>query len=331
MHEAKFGPKMKGINPLKSAEKQMWEKDKDELVLDLKKDVGKATSLEVLSRSKPRDLVSTLELDNAASLKLNRLNDILKPYLMDNKVEAEMIDDIEAVRQEQERRVQLLHRNFSTLQSSLDSANQAASAKVYNHLLDNQTLLKEVNQLRMEVKALGVENDRLSAQLDFVSHRKATKVPSLISSSAQLLQNNGNSSSVDNLNQVLYAVNTKKPPSKDEVATSLFPPFPVRHDMGSKGDKEDKGKKPSSIHWASSQILQPNRTGTVAQAQCEPNSSVSSLEFTDSPKVQSSRGNSKTAEDKIAELMARNLQDIKASSSNGFAANSSRANISSKK
>jgi hypothetical protein len=61
----------------------------------------------------------------------------------------------------------LLHRNFNTLQSSLESANQAAANKVYNHLVDNQTLLKEVNALRVEVKSLSSENDRLSAQLEY--------------------------------------------------------------------------------------------------------------------------------------------------------------------
>lgn len=61
------------------------------------------------------------------------------------------MDDIEAVKQEQERHLQLLHRNFHTLQNSMDTANQAASNKVFNHLMDNQTLLKEVNNLRAEV------------------------------------------------------------------------------------------------------------------------------------------------------------------------------------
>lgn len=81
--------------------------------------------------------------------------------------------------------MQLLHRNFSNLQASLDSKNQAATAKVYNHLIDNQTLLKEVNQLRIEVKALSAENDRLSAQLDFMNtNRRQSKLlpPSATSS-----------------------------------------------------------------------------------------------------------------------------------------------------
>lgn len=66
-------------------------------------------------------------------------------------LQAEIMDDIEAVKQEQERHLQLLHRNFQTLQNSMDTANQAAANKVFNHLMDNQTLLKEVNNLRSEV------------------------------------------------------------------------------------------------------------------------------------------------------------------------------------
>lgn len=34
----------------------------------------------------------------------------------------------------------------------METANQAASNKVFNHLMDNQTLIKEVNNLRAEVR-----------------------------------------------------------------------------------------------------------------------------------------------------------------------------------
>lgn len=58
---------------------------------------------------------------------------------------------MEAVRREQERHVSILHRNVQNLLSSMDSVQEAANAKVVNHLTDNQTLLMEVNNLRTEV------------------------------------------------------------------------------------------------------------------------------------------------------------------------------------
>ena len=61
---------------------------------------------------------------------------------------------MEAVRREQERHVTILHKNIENLQSSMDSAQMAATAKVVNHLTDNQTLLNEVNNLRTEVSLI---------------------------------------------------------------------------------------------------------------------------------------------------------------------------------
>lgn len=83
-----------------------------------------------------------------------------------------MLDEAEAVRREQDRHMALLHRNFSSLQSSLETAQHVLHDKVHNHLSDNQTLLREVNQLRSEVKSLSLENQRLAAQIDFFRTRK---------------------------------------------------------------------------------------------------------------------------------------------------------------
>lgn len=61
---------------------------------------------------------------------------------------------MEDVVQEQERQMEMLHRNVNILQASLDVANNASSHKIENHLRDNQSLLKEVNNLRFEVKMM---------------------------------------------------------------------------------------------------------------------------------------------------------------------------------
>jgi len=58
---------------------------------------------------------------------------------------------MEDVVQEQERQMEMLHRNVNILQASMDISNNASSHKIENHLRDNQNLLKEVNNLRFEV------------------------------------------------------------------------------------------------------------------------------------------------------------------------------------
>lgn len=70
----------------------------------------------------------------------------------------------------------LLHRNFTSLQSSLDTAQQVSGYKVHNHLTDNQNLLREVNQLRSEVKGLSLENQRLAANIEFMNARRQEQI-----------------------------------------------------------------------------------------------------------------------------------------------------------
>jgi hypothetical protein len=86
-----------------------------------------------------------------------------------------MMDEQEQVRQEQDRHMHLLHRNVTRLRANLDLAQTVAATKVHNHLTDNQNLLKEVNNLRLEVRALSMENQRLIAQLDFNNRMQGGK------------------------------------------------------------------------------------------------------------------------------------------------------------
>jgi hypothetical protein len=58
---------------------------------------------------------------------------------------------MDAVREEQERHMQQLHRNVSGLRTNLDLVNVVAATKVHHHLNDNKNLVKEVNNLRTEV------------------------------------------------------------------------------------------------------------------------------------------------------------------------------------
>ncbi|KAJ1425795.1 hypothetical protein B484DRAFT_397806, partial [Ochromonadaceae sp. CCMP2298] len=78
---------------------------------------------------------------------------------------ADLLDEVQQVRLEQERHMYLLHRNVNGLRANLDLAHQVADSKVQHHLGDNQQLLKEVNSLRFEVRNLSMENQRLASEV----------------------------------------------------------------------------------------------------------------------------------------------------------------------
>jgi hypothetical protein len=113
MHEAKFNSKKKTPLSLQTAgstvdqklkmksaisnsvtpdaasdEKASKEKESTEVV---SKQESKHRHIAALSQSKSHDLVSTLSLDLNAESKLKRLQDILKPYLFENKVDVSFL------------------------------------------------------------------------------------------------------------------------------------------------------------------------------------------------------------------------------------------------
>lgn len=143
--------------------------------------------------SAKEEVVEIISQNDGMKSSLKRLSDILTPFLNDENtdvsefhtnqrvfsvdllsrifgdyfLQAEMMDEQEQVRQEQDRHMYLLHRNVNGLRANLDLAQTVAANKVQNHLSDNQNLLKEVNNLRFEVRNLSMENQRLIAQLEF--------------------------------------------------------------------------------------------------------------------------------------------------------------------
>lgn len=74
----------------------------------------------------------------------------------------------EAVRVEQERHMQQLHGNVSGLRANLDLVNLVSSTKVHNHLSDNQKLLKEVNNLRLEVREIHPTRYRIALSVKYL-------------------------------------------------------------------------------------------------------------------------------------------------------------------
>lgn len=144
--------------------------------------------------SDPYYFINSLRLEENAESKLRSLYDVLKAFLepdlsrQQGKAASgnnnngkgnntiEIIDEAEAIRREQDRHVSLLHRNLQVLQSGIETTQQAAANKVAHHLADNQSLLREVNNLRAEVKGLSLDKQRLQAMLDFSNARHAEQL-----------------------------------------------------------------------------------------------------------------------------------------------------------
>lgn len=113
------------------------------------------------------EVVEIIAQNEGMKTALKRLTDILVPFLNEENIDAEMMDELEAVRREQERHMNQLHRSVNGLKANLELSQSVADVKVANHRNDNQTLLKEVNALRIEVRNLSLENQRLGAQMEF--------------------------------------------------------------------------------------------------------------------------------------------------------------------
>ena len=73
--------------------------------------------------------------------------------MIDLHIKIDFDEEKDQVLLEQERHMDMLHRNVSILRANLDVAHSATESKVKNHLSDNQNLLKEVNNLRFEVSS----------------------------------------------------------------------------------------------------------------------------------------------------------------------------------
>jgi len=113
------------------------------------------------------EVVEVITQNDGMKAALKRLSDILTPFFDDESTDAEQAMELEQVRLEQERHMALLHRNVNSLRANLDTTHHVAASKVQHHLGDNQHLLKEVHNLRLEVRALSMDNQRLAAQLEF--------------------------------------------------------------------------------------------------------------------------------------------------------------------
>jgi WD40 repeat protein len=185
-----------------------------------------------LSASDPHYIVSSLHLDAQADLKLRSLHDVLKNFLPSAAAAAadtELLDEAELARREQERHVALLHRNIQSLRGGLEATQQRAQSKIHNHLADNEVLLREVNALRSEVKALSRENHRLQATLDF--RQTNTNVNSLNkrphrsrNNLHQTLQSNDNNFNAGITEDTMQMLNVNLSPAAPSSASQLSLP-----------------------------------------------------------------------------------------------------------
>eukprot|EP01035_Chromulina_nebulosa_P019326 gene19326-25190_t len=81
---------------------------------------------------------------------LRRLDDLLKRYMIDEDVDVNALDEAAKLLSEQERHMHYLHRSVNGLKTNLRHVQIVSETKSSSQLLDNQLLLKEVNELRQQ-------------------------------------------------------------------------------------------------------------------------------------------------------------------------------------
>lgn len=104
-------------------------------------------------------------------LTFSRVDDLLRQYLRGEEIDVEAVNEVIQTREERERHVEHLHRSIDALQTNLDHTQVVSETKVHHRLHDNQVLLKEINELRHEVRHLAKEKQRLEATVEFSERR----------------------------------------------------------------------------------------------------------------------------------------------------------------
>ena len=77
---------------------------------------------------------------------------------------------------EKEKQVMQLHRNVNALKGNLEKAQMLSDLKAKNQLTDNEHLLKEVNDMRHEIRQLSTDNYKLKIDLYEAQRKKKTRV-----------------------------------------------------------------------------------------------------------------------------------------------------------
>ena len=77
---------------------------------------------------------------------------------------------------EKEKQVKQLHKNVNALKVNLEKAHTVFELKAKNQLNDNEHLLKEVNDMRHEVRKISLDNIRLKADLHEARRKKNPRI-----------------------------------------------------------------------------------------------------------------------------------------------------------
>jgi hypothetical protein len=148
----------------------------------------------------PQPFEDTVATRKDNELALQRLDDVLRPHLallvspVSEDIDPEMASSNEsenmAIHAEKEKQVMQLHRNVNALKGNLERAQMLAELHSKNQLSDNELLLKEVNDMRQEIRTLSMDNHRLKADL-FQATRIKTKSSNYVSSPPHSVKSNG--------------------------------------------------------------------------------------------------------------------------------------------
>lgn len=77
---------------------------------------------------------------------------------------------------EKEKQVKQLHKNVNALKTNLEKAHTVFELKAKNQLNDNEHLLKEVNDMRHEIRKLSADNHRLKSEVHEANKKKNPRV-----------------------------------------------------------------------------------------------------------------------------------------------------------
>lgn len=118
-------------------------------------------------------IASTEEMESS----LQRLNDILNSHLENEDITPD--HDQGKILLEKERQIELMRGNINSLRTSIELGEAVATNKVQNLLHDNETLLRQMNSMRSEIKHLTETNNRLLAASEMKKTKTKPAIPKI--------------------------------------------------------------------------------------------------------------------------------------------------------
>ena len=303
-----------------------------------------AEGADAVLKRKPKakdELVEVMTKTENMTLSMARLSNLLDPYLQGDASYVPE-EDSEVAHAERERHVMQLHKRVAGLKQNLESGEQVALNKVKMAYSDNQVLLEEVNSMRHRIKKLVQENQRQKALIDMMNIRNSSSQ----GGSSMELEGSAFGENPNFPSQI--AGNSKSTLAKRAVDTGSVPDVQLySRDLNddayhnstdsnmmsfaqyqAMNSDPETDKKPASPplqpagHFTYRGQPKPNKAESIAKQKSEANSSFAARPTAaEVPWSANSQTQSlKSADAKIAQIMAENEAKIASLRSGGAAA-----------